>query len=307
MNKKSIGAHCVVAISASAVIFASCVSPDTVGMGVKPSAIKELVAENFGIGGWRAEPWPGLLPDGSIQVRAAVPAEGSYGTVSLERAHNLQAALLHAQFLCYAMGIDVANRAAGKGGAAAKPPVVTGGRYAFMLRNGLVLSARFDPAGGCEILYRVPLASMKDISGRRIEVPAAKIPGLAYRGSAGKYPYDKSAWMSRWADDATLEVRAFGSPGEEDREKGRRRLTAKSAALHAAEAMVIEILKGKTVEVDVSEREGGLYLDAQTRLEDIVRSIRAPAAIAYDEDDNCEIIYRRTGADLKKKAAVPLR
>ncbi len=306
MKKQPIGAMRILALSASAIVFASCASPDTVGMGAKPAAIKELAATNYGIGGWRAEPWPGLRSDGSIQVKAAVPAEGSYGTVALERANNLQAALLHAQFLCYAIGIDAANRAAGKA-AGVKTPVVTGGRYAFMVRNGLVLSARFDSAGGCEIVYRVPLASLKDISGRRMDVPAARIPGIAYRGSAGKYPYDESAWMSRWADDSTLEVRAFGSPGEEDREKGRRRLTAKSAALHAAEAMVIEILKGKTVEVDVSEREGALYLDARTRLEDTVRSLRAPAAIAYDEDDNCEIIYRRTGADLKKKAGVPLR
>ncbi|MBN2078407.1 MAG: hypothetical protein JW838_05540 [Spirochaetes bacterium] len=275
-------------------------------MGARSTVIKELLATNYGIVGWRAAPWPGLLPDGSIRVKAAVPASGSYGTAALERANNLQAALLHAQFLCYAIGIDAANRAAGKA-AGVKPPVMTGGRYAFMVRNGLIGSARFDPAGGCEIVYRVPLASMKDLSGRRMDVTAAKIPGLAYRGSAGKYSFDKSSWMSRWADDETLEVRAFGSPGEEDLEKGRRRLSAKSAALHAAEAMVIEILKGKTVEVDVSEREGALYLDAQTHLEDTVRSLRAPAAIAYDEDDNCEILYRRSGADLKKKAGVPLR
>lgn len=307
MNQKSMGVVCITAFIVSAIAFTSCVSPDTVGMGARSSVIKELLETNYGIEGWRAAPWPGLLPDGSIQVKAAVPASGSYGTAALERANNLQAALLHAQFLCYAMGIDAANRAAGKGAAAVEPPVATGGRYAFMVKNGMIVSARCDSAGGCEIVYRVPLASMKDISGRRMDVPAAKIQGLAYRGSVGKYSFDKSSWMSRWADDETLEVRAFGSPGEDDLEKSRRRLTSKNAALQAAGAMVIEILKGKTVEVEASEREGSLYLDARTRLEENARSLRAPARIEYDNEDNCEILYRRTGRDLREKGSMPLR
>lgn len=105
-----------------------------------------------------------------------------------------------------------------------------------------------------------------------------------------------------WLNDETFQVRALGAPNPDAKGFVRRRTQAERAALLNAQARVIELLVGAKVEGAEGMDSGESTGFAMTKEFEAVLKGGQIIKKSYDADDNCEIVYRIHGKDLKKRA-----
>ena len=110
-----------------------------------------------------------------------------------------------------------------------------------------------------------------------------------------------------WLDDHTFQVITIGAPNRRAKGFVRRRTQSKEAALLAAQKRMVELMLGARVSgacgSDSGESTGCAIVkefEGNVKGGYIVKT-------TYDKDDNCEIVFRSHGSNLKKQAETAVK
>ena len=146
-----------------------------------------------------------------------------------------------------------------------------------MWKKGIV----FSMAGG--ILLFAPIGCKSSAGG-----------GTQLKGEVEEYVSEG------WLDDDTFQVRALGAPNPNAKGFVRRRTQAKEAALLMAQKRVVELMVGSVIKGASGAESGEATGVVVTKeLEGVIKGGQIVRE-RYDENDNCEIIYRIHRKGLRK-------
>lgn len=116
----------------------------------------------------------------------------------------------------------------------------------------------------------------------------------------------KSYESEGWIDDHTFQVRALGVPRESESNTTKRKIQSKEAATLSAQARVIELMLGAKVQGATGSLDGESTGVALTKeFEGIIRG-GSIVKTTYDEEQNCEVVYRVQAKGLKKRATAEI-
>ncbi|MDH5719967.1 MAG: hypothetical protein OEZ13_05015 [Spirochaetia bacterium] len=104
-----------------------------------------------------------------------------------------------------------------------------------------------------------------------------------------------------WLDDDTFQVVALGAPAPDAKGLVKRKTQAKEAALLSAQKRVVELFVGARIAGASGSDSGESTGIAITKeFEGLVKGGEI-AKITYDEEHNCEIVYRVRAENLKDR------
>ncbi len=120
-------------------------------------------------------------------------------------------------------------------------------------------------------------------------------------GSMGGQVKGESFTTEGWIDDNTFQVVEVGAPKKGLENKIQRRATAKQAAEIMAQARIIEKFKGARLEGAAGAADYELTGIAVSKEFDGIVKGGSIVKSTFDDDDNCEIVYRVSAKNLKKQ------
>ncbi len=110
-----------------------------------------------------------------------------------------------------------------------------------------------------------------------------------------------------WLDDNTFQVRAIGAPNPKARGFVRRRTQSEESALLAAQKRVVELMVGAQITGASGSDSGESTGIAITK--EFEGHVKGGSILkkTFDQDDNCEIVYRIHAKGLKKMAETAVK
>ncbi len=129
------------------------------------------------------------------------------------------------------------------------------------------------------------------------------VPAFQCGTSSSMLEGDTKSYESEgWIDDQTFQVRALGVPREGETNTTKRKIQSKEAATLSAQARVIELMIGAKVQGATGSMDGESTGIALTKeFEGMIRG-GSIVKTTYDEEQNCEVVYRVQAKGLKKRA-----
>ena len=112
----------------------------------------------------------------------------------------------------------------------------------------------------------------------------------------------KTYKSEEWIDDHTFQVKSIGAPRKGEKSLVKRKVQSKNAAKLSAQNRIIELLLGSEVSSTSSATDGesGEVL-IRSELEGIIKG-GSIISESFDDEQNCEMVFRIHGKNLKKKA-----
>jgi len=135
-----------------------------------------------------------------------------------------------------------------------------------------------------------------------VMIPVALMFTAVSCGTSESQIKGKTYVSEGWVDNDTFQVRGLGAPNPNAEGKVKRRTQSKSAAILAAQARVVELLFGAKVQGAAGSLDGESTGVAITKEFEGILKGGEIVSETYDDEDNCEVVYRVQGKNLKKRA-----
>jgi len=112
----------------------------------------------------------------------------------------------------------------------------------------------------------------------------------------------KTYKSEEWIDNHTFQVKSIGSPRSGEKNLVKRKVQSKNAAKLAAQNRIVELLLGSEVSSTSTSTDGESgELLIRSELEGMIKG-GSIVSESFDEQQNCEMVFRIHGRNLKKKA-----